>query len=206
MNMVNLALVTKTAIKAKARWRLQGKKRKAGLAKTHLKLHSHSEETVIAAEEATAEVEDWMRKHAVMRAACNTWRDKYAQKSEMCDILVDKVGELAEENGKLLVRCQQREGDDTGHAGACVTMNKLRDECDTLRQSADEATHMASDTRDNMQKTIQDYEQRLALLQRESTEALEALKEENDILRTQFDAAEKFWSEHSLELLCPEDQ
>jgi len=139
-------------------------------------LHCCSEATIIDTEETKMEAKEWMQKHAQMTTNSEEWKDEYSRMVWMYNVLLENVGELVEENGKLLVRCRQPEESNTSRTEECAEVFHLREERDALRQALEEATQITS-------------ERQVALAQQESAKALETLKRENDILSTQFEAA-----------------
>eukprot|EP00584_Thalassiosira_punctigera_P022787 CAMPEP_0172574854 /NCGR_PEP_ID=MMETSP1067-20121228/136913_1 /TAXON_ID=265564 ORGANISM="Thalassiosira punctigera, Strain Tpunct2005C2" /NCGR_SAMPLE_ID=MMETSP1067 /ASSEMBLY_ACC=CAM_ASM_000444 /LENGTH=385 /DNA_ID=CAMNT_0013367489 /DNA_START=213 /DNA_END=1371 /DNA_ORIENTATION=- len=173
-----------------------------------------------------AEVEDWKGKYAQMgelydalvdKVTClsdenEDWKGKYAQMGELYDALVDKVTCLSDENAELVTRCRRSEAEGERQREELAQLDEVREECDVLHRSMEEAMAMATgmsdrvaqidqdhrEEKDELTERIADLNQKLvksAFTQKQSDEALAALREENDILTKQFKNAEKFYKE-----------
>lgn len=129
------------------------------------------------------------------------------------DLLVEKVEELADENGELVAKIQELEEEGRRDEEDLAAMGNAREECDVLRQSLEEAMEMATGMGDELARLARDHESTVdgyvekvvdlkaelmqaALAQARSDLALEKLKEENELLRTQFADAERYHEEN----------
>jgi len=154
-----------------------------------------------------------IRSHAAMtKAEVEDWKGKYAQMGELYDALVDKVTCLSDENAELVTRCRRSEAEGERQREELAQLDEVREECDVLHRSMEEAMAMATgmsdrvaqidqdhrEEKDELTERIADLNQKLvksAFTQKQSDEALAALREENDILTKQFKNAEKFYKE-----------
>mmetsp|Transcript_5535 Transcript_5535/g.12067 ORF Transcript_5535/g.12067 Transcript_5535/m.12067 type:complete len:343 (+) Transcript_5535:170-1198(+) len=165
------------------------------------------------------------------KAQLDTWKGKYGQMGNLYDDLVEKVGDLSDENAKLAMKCQRLEENEAQHKEELAQLDSVKEECEVLHQSMEEAMEMATGMSDGMAKmvknhksSVQDYQRRMvelnakllsanlaqkrtdakleeanaqlikaAVVQKQTEVKLEALREEGEVLRTQFREAEKFY-------------
>ena len=89
-----------------------------------------------------------LRSHTEMtKAEVEDWKGKYAQMGQLYDVLVEKVGALAVENGDLQVKCQKLEEEDEKIK---EELEGIQEECDVLHLSMEEAVQLASGMSKNM--------------------------------------------------------
>eukprot|EP00579_Thalassiosira_antarctica_P021421 CAMPEP_0201960590 /NCGR_PEP_ID=MMETSP0904-20121228/7286_1 /ASSEMBLY_ACC=CAM_ASM_000553 /TAXON_ID=420261 /ORGANISM="Thalassiosira antarctica, Strain CCMP982" /LENGTH=329 /DNA_ID=CAMNT_0048506591 /DNA_START=36 /DNA_END=1025 /DNA_ORIENTATION=+ len=152
-----------------------------------------------------------------MKVEADDWKDKYEQMGKLYDELVENIGGLADENGQLLIKCQQLEVDEKKYKEELAMMEDLQGENDALHQSMEEAMELATGMSEKMASfvqahvmSVQGYEEKLASLndklnqaalpKEERSTALYALKEDNELLRTQFKEAENYYERDLMEL------
>mmetsp|Transcript_38028 Transcript_38028/g.69809 ORF Transcript_38028/g.69809 Transcript_38028/m.69809 type:complete len:377 (-) Transcript_38028:385-1515(-) len=190
-------------------------------------------------ESVNEELEFWKKKHEIMnklnyelvkkmaakaqqqvqshsdtvKAEVDDWKGKNAQMGHLYDDLVEKVGALANENGELLIKCQQLEEDEKEYKAELAQMEGMQDDYDTMHQSMEEAMTLATGMSENMaifvedhKATVKGFKEKLASKNIELGQAalskevlsmtLNALKEENEVLRTQFKEAENYYEQN----------
>mmetsp|Transcript_477 Transcript_477/g.882 ORF Transcript_477/g.882 Transcript_477/m.882 type:complete len:350 (-) Transcript_477:113-1162(-) len=177
-----------------------------------------------------------LQSHAEMtKAQLDAWKGKYGQMGNLYDDLVEKVGDLSDENARLATKCQRLEESETRREEQSDELNCIREECEVLHRSMEEAMEMATGMSDGMAKMVTrhrssagEYERRLAelngellsetltrkrregeleeanarlvraaVVQKRCEVEMEALREEGEVLRTQFREAERFYEGES---------
>jgi len=118
------------------------------------------------------------------------WKEKHTHMEHLYDELVETIGNLADENGKLLTRCQQLEKDEAKHQEDLVMIEDVYAENVILHQSMEEAVQLVCETDEKMTNfvkvhvaSVNGYEEQLASLKDNLHEA--AGMEDVKVLRVQ---------------------
>lgn len=138
------------------------------------------------------------------------------------DWLASKSGYLVKENGQLVAKRQQLEENEKNHKEELEQMEDMQEENDALHESMEEAGRLSAEMSEKEanfdeahRKTVKNYEEKLAgqndqftraaLSRSEISTELNALKEENTILRREFEECRKQYHQKLAELDAAKD-
>mmetsp|Transcript_23651 Transcript_23651/g.50094 ORF Transcript_23651/g.50094 Transcript_23651/m.50094 type:complete len:433 (+) Transcript_23651:22-1320(+) len=148
------------------------------------------------------------------RDDADKFKSRSTQMGQLYDDLVARVEILADENGQLTSRIAELETNEAEYKEELLLNRYMREDYDTMQTSMEDAMKLATGMTEHMSKfvndhkaTVADYENKLELLneeldamelaQEDVVRELEAIREENEVLRTQFREAESFYKKGS---------